>query len=185
MKRIISILISVLIVFSCSITAFADYMPPWDQDNNDNLNFNHSTSYFVNDNEQYGQYIDFDFITDSKVYNGNKTEEYEVTYTGPGELLSWEFPLLEEGKDYLVLSQEKNTINVLFFNEKDIEIPYVNAVVDFGNGPKEPITKNESHETDEDINYKEAIKKENKMRFVCTIIDIILVCIALALCLKK
>ena len=48
-----------------------------------------------------------------------------------GVVINWEFPLSEENKDYKIVSQSNNTIYIKLIN-KNQELPYINALVDFG-----------------------------------------------------
>ena len=50
---------------------------------------------------------------------------------GKGVVINWEFPLSEENKDYKIVSQSNNTIYIKLIN-KNQELPYINALVDFG-----------------------------------------------------
>lgn len=76
---------------------------------------------YVNSKSADGIYI----VADTET-GGSK-----ITYNGDGKLTGWEFPLLEEGKDYEIISQEGNSITIKLINENH-ELPYINALVDFG-----------------------------------------------------
>lgn len=60
------------------------------------------------------------------------TKHYKITYYGKGVITNWEFPTLTENKDYTIISQDHNSITVLWTNE-DQGAPYINAIVDFSN----------------------------------------------------
>lgn len=75
----------------------------------------------VNDNPSSGIYTEAD----------DKLGGIKIIYHGEGRLTGWELPLLEEGKDYKVLGREENSITVELINGA-YEIPYINALVDFG-----------------------------------------------------
>ena len=52
----------------------------------------------------------------------------KFTYRGKGKLTGWEVPLLEEGKDYKILSQSGRSITIAALNEEGC-LPYINAKV--------------------------------------------------------
>lgn len=63
-------------------------------------------------------------------YDVDKTNKNKVSfkYTGSGELLGWEFPNMTEGTDYTVISEEGNTITILVSEDYD-GIVTANAIV--------------------------------------------------------
>ncbi|MCC8016865.1 MAG: hypothetical protein LIO43_05875 [Clostridiales bacterium] len=73
----------------------------------------------------------------------DKNNYYSFTYSGDGVLTGWEFPLLEEGKDYEIVSEGKNKIIIHPLEFKDT-IPYVNALVDFGENESSYSQENKS-----------------------------------------
>lgn len=52
----------------------------------------------------------------------------KFTYRGKGTLTGWEVPLLEEGKDYKILSQSGRSITIAALDEEGC-LPYINAKV--------------------------------------------------------
>ena len=52
----------------------------------------------------------------------------KFTYRGKGKLTGWEVPLLEEGKDYKILSQSGRSITIVALDEEGC-LPYINAKV--------------------------------------------------------
>ena len=52
----------------------------------------------------------------------------KFTYRGKGKLTGWEVPLLEEGKDYKILSQSGRSITIAALNAEGC-LPYINAKV--------------------------------------------------------
>ena len=52
----------------------------------------------------------------------------KFTYRGKGKLTGWEVPLLEEGKDYKILSQSGRSITIEALDEEGC-LPYINAKV--------------------------------------------------------
>ena len=52
----------------------------------------------------------------------------KFTYRGKGTLTGWEVPLLEEGKDYKILSQSGRSITIVALDEEGC-LPYINAKV--------------------------------------------------------
>lgn len=78
-----------------------------------------------------------------------QSEGIKITYGGKGKLTGWEFPLLEEGKDYEIVSQKGNSITIKLCTENR-ELPYINALVDFG----ETKTPQQKPTTDSTTNSK-------------------------------
>lgn len=73
----------------------------------------------------------------------------KITYSGEGTVTGWEFPLLTEGKDYRVLSEEGNTITLELLTENK-ELPYINVLVDFSGtsaAPENPAGESETQGT--------------------------------------
>lgn len=50
------------------------------------------------------------------------------TYTGDGELTGWEFPGMIEGQDYIIVSQDGNSITIQLINGYDGDV-IANAIV--------------------------------------------------------
>jgi len=89
------------------------------------------------------------------------TDYCKITYDGTGRLIKWEFPTLTENKDYTVISEDNNSITVLWTNE-DKGAPYINAIVDFGNETTEQTVteKNAQADKKEATIKSEAVTKE-------------------------
>lgn len=73
-------------------------------------------------------------------FNRDKDDENVITFTynGNGNLTGWEFPGMKEGKDYVVTSEEGNSITIELINGYDGKV-VANALVD--NGSDETTTK--------------------------------------------
>lgn len=66
-------------------------------------------------------------------FNRDKNDENVITFTynGSGNLTGWEFPGMKEGKDYVVTSEEGNSITIELINGYDGKV-VANALVDNG-----------------------------------------------------
>lgn len=66
-------------------------------------------------------------------FNRDKNDENVITFTynGNGNLTGWEFPGMKEGKDYVVTSEEGNSITIELINGYDGNV-VANALVDNG-----------------------------------------------------
>lgn len=66
-------------------------------------------------------------------YNRDKDDENVITFTynGKGNLTGWEFPGMKEGKDYVVTSEEGNSITIELINGYGGKV-VANALVDNG-----------------------------------------------------
>lgn len=100
MKKSISIFISIILltttILSSSLSVFAETTTKyWESRSNIQ-----GAEGYVNSKPADGIYIEKDTET-----GGSK-----ITYNGDGKLTGWEFPLLEEGKDYEIISQKENSI---------------------------------------------------------------------------
>lgn len=77
------------------------------------------------------------------IADANDPNKITFTYNGDGNLTGWEFPGLELGVDYEIISEDGNTITILLL-DKEIDV-VANAIVDFGEGdttkPAEDTTK--------------------------------------------
>lgn len=137
MKKIVSILIAFAVILSAilvsTITSFAQ---EWE----DRRNIQDSAGYV---NGTVGGNISTEY--------DSATEGLKITYVGEGTLTGWEFPLLVEGQDYDVLSEDidNNVIIIKLLDGGRGEIPYINALVDFGN---ETVTKESESETQAKLN---------------------------------
>lgn len=203
MKKFLSILLSVMMIFtsvlSCSITAFAETTTRhWKadgyevQDTQGNINGSPSDGIMVD-------FIKYD------TYNGKKGEVYYISYEGKGNLTGWEFPLITEGKDYYILSQKENEITIIYFNDKYLIFPFINALVDFDETTKsatinktttkstqsENITTsenvtisttvaNETNSTNQQDNSEINVKSDNK-NVVIVVASTVLIVIALVI----
>lgn len=122
MKKAISIFISIILlattILSGSLSAFAENTTKyWEPRPNCQ-----DTIACVNDKE---------YSDDIKISYNNDSEQFTISYNGKGVVINWEFPLSEENKDYKIVSQSNNTIYIKLIN-KNQELPYINALVDFG-----------------------------------------------------
>lgn len=85
-------------------------------------------------------------------YNRDKNDENVITFTynGKGNLTGWEFPGMKEGKDYVVTSEEGNSITIELINGYDGKV-VANALVDNGSettkGNKETTKKTDKKST--------------------------------------
>lgn len=117
MSIFISIILSVITIFCVSLSAFAETTTKyWEPRPNAQ-----GAEGYVNSKPTDEIYLEAD----------TKTKGSKITYNGDGKLTGWEFPLLEEGKDYEIISQKENSITIKLIN-KNQELPYINALVDFG-----------------------------------------------------
>lgn len=136
----ISIILSVITIFCVSLSAFAETTTKyWEPRPNAQ-----GAEGYVNSKPTDEIYLEADTKT-----NGSK-----ITYNGDGKLTGWEFPLLEEGKDYEIISRKENSITIKLIN-KNYELPYINALVDFG----ETTTLKNKAESNEQTSKQ---SKENK-----------------------
>lgn len=132
MKKIVSILIAFAVILSAiSVSTITSFAQEWE----DRRNIQGSEGY-VNGTVGGNIYTEYD----------SATEGLKITYSGEGTLTGWEFPLLVEGQDYDVLSEDidNNVIIIKLLDGGRSEIPYINALVDFGN---ETVTKESEPET--------------------------------------
>lgn len=85
-------------------------------------------------------------------FNRDKDDENVITFTynGKGNLTGWEFPGMKEGKDYVVTSEEGNSITIELINGYDGKV-VANALVDNGSettkGNKETTKKTDKKST--------------------------------------
>ncbi len=121
MKRFISIFTSIImaltVICTGSISAFAESTTKyWEPRPNCQ-----DTLSCINNEPGDGIHIDY-----------NKSEgTHTISYDGEGTLTSWEFPTSKENVDYQIISQKGNSITIKLIDE-NYELPYVNALVDFG-----------------------------------------------------
>lgn len=132
MKKIVSILIAFAVILSAiSVSTITSFAQEWE----DRRNIQGSEGY-VNGTVGGNIYTEYD----------SAAEGLKITYSGEGTLTGWEFPLLAEGQDYDVLSEDidNNVIIIKLLDGGRGEIPYINALVDFGN---ETVTEESEPET--------------------------------------
>lgn len=137
MKKIVSVLIAFAVILSAiSVSTITSFAQEWE----DRRNIQDSAGY-VNGTVGGNIYTEYD----------SATEGLKITYSGEGTLTGWEFPLLAEGKDYDVLSEDidNNVIIIKLLDGGRGEIPYINALVDFGN---ETVTEESEPETQAKLN---------------------------------
>lgn len=65
-------------------------------------------------------------------YTPDDPDGHRFTYTGDGTVTGWEFPNLTEGKNYEIIEQKENYIDIKLINGQD-EIPDINVLVAFSN----------------------------------------------------
>lgn len=132
MKKIVSLLIAFAVILSAiSVSTITSFAQEWE----DRRNIQGSEGYV---NGTVGGNISTEY--------DSATEGLKITYSGEGTLTGWEFPLLVEGQDYDVLSEDidNNVIIIKLLDGGRGEIPYINALVDFGN---ETVTEESEPET--------------------------------------
>jgi len=140
MKKIASILLSLLIILTITVAgdvyAFAETTTKyWEPRPNaqDSLGYVNG----VENGDVVGAQAD------------PETGGTKITYSGKGVVTGWEFPLLTEGEDYRVLSEEGNTITLELLTENK-ELPYINVLVDFSGtsaAPENPAGESETQGT--------------------------------------
>lgn len=116
MSIFISIILSVITIFCVSLSAFAETTTKYWEPRPDAQ----SALSYVNGEIGGNIYVEAD----------PQTGGCKITYDDNGRLIGWEFPLLEEGKDYKIISQNDNSITIKLMNENH-ELPYINALVEF------------------------------------------------------
>lgn len=112
----VSIILSVITIFCVSLSAFAETTTKYWEPRPDAQ----SALSYVNGEIGGNIYVEADL----------QTGGCKITYDDNGRLIGWEFPLLEEGKDYKIISQSDNSITIKLMNENH-ELPYINALVEF------------------------------------------------------
>lgn len=137
-------------------------------------------------------------VQDTKAYtNGSFTghviitftpdlEGFRLEYTAEGSVTGWEFPSMTEGKNYEIIDQKDNYIDIKLINGQD-EIPDVNVLVDYSN-PK----KNDDKAIDQEENSIHAgstngLNKADNINTVSEntengIQNMVIICIAVAGC---
>ena len=117
MKKVTSILLSLVMVIALcamSVSAYAAVVSP-EKPTNPRSNI----TVQVNGNE-----------TSDVVYERDPQDPTKITftYTGDGELTGWEFPGMVEGEDYIIISQDGNSITIQLINDYDGDV-VANAIV--------------------------------------------------------
>ena len=82
----------------------------------------------------------------------------KFTYRGKGKLTGWEVPLLEEGKDYKILSQSGRSITIEALDEEGC-LPYINAKVQQPSAVPSTAGGNTSR-----VGYRRLQRKEKRKR---------------------
>lgn len=79
--------------------------------------------------------------SDDVSYERDPENDKEITFTydGDGKLIGWEFPGLEEGVDYEIISQEGNSITIRLL--EDLDSVTANAIVEFDGKTTKATTK--------------------------------------------
>jgi hypothetical protein len=129
MKKIVSIILAVAMVLALSLTAFtalAAVESPG-KDDKDGI-----TKITVQVNGKDTTEVEYERDEDNK-------RIITFTYTGDGDLQGWEFPGMEEGKDYVIVSQDGDTITIEVSEDYVGEV-IANAIVD-EQGEKKPTAK--------------------------------------------
>ena len=109
MKKFLSIILSVIMVFSVGLASTSVAM---------------AKTYSSQETKKPG-YSTIKVEVNGKpstdvTYDVDKSNSNKVSfkYNGDGELLGWEFPNMTEGKDYTIISEEGNTITILVSEDK-------------------------------------------------------------------
>ena len=113
----------------------------------------------------------------------------KITYGGSGKLIDWEFPLLEEGKDYEIVTQKGNSITIKLLTESH-ELPYINALVNFENESTSKTNNaevnSENQNKGNNITDKSPDKSTNKKVIAYSCIGVcVIACITAGIVLKK
>lgn len=130
MKKILSVVLSVVMLICASSVATVAFA--------ENVNSIESTTKAnkitveVNGNE-----------TTDVIYEKDPEDPTKITftYTGDGELEGWEFPGMTEGEDYIIISEEGDSITIQLINGYEGDV-IANAIV------KESTTKKKKHNDD-------------------------------------
>ncbi len=129
MKKVISIILSLVMLISVSavaVSASAAVLSPESTTKSNKINVE------VNGNE-----------TTEVIYEKDPQDPTKITftYTGDGELEGWEFPGMTEGEDYIIISEDDNSITIQLINDYDGDVT-ANAIV------KETTTKKKKSNDD-------------------------------------
>lgn len=116
MKKVISIILSVVMLLSVSVASVNAFALVGSQESTTKSNkitteVNGKTSTDV-------------------TYEKDPTDPRKITftYTGDGDLIGWEFPGMTEGVDYTVVKEKGNSITILLADDYDGEV-IANAIV--------------------------------------------------------
>lgn len=127
--------LTAICLLACTMPALADDSPYddfWDDTNN--WQYIQDISVFINDSK------DWPDGNDIRTEYDPSQDSHTFEYIGNGDLQGWTFPKAVEGRDYETVSHSGNSITLQFINPTH-GIPYVNAVVDFGDRTTEKETK--------------------------------------------
>ena len=119
MKKVISIILSLVLLASVSavttVPAFAAKVQSIESTTEEGPNITGE----VNGNP-----------SSDVVYEKDPQDPTKITftYTGDGELTGWEFPGMTEGKDYIIVSRDGNSITIQLLNGYDGDV-IANAIV--------------------------------------------------------
>lgn len=153
MKRIVSRTLSLLTavcMLACAVPVFADDSPYDDVINWDYLQ---DISVYINDSQNWPD-------LDSEIHcfwdSSDNTHHFE--YIGKGELQGWTFPKAVEGRDYELVSQSGNEVVIRYLRPNGI--PYINAVVDFGDLTTKNKTKTSNEATSDTVQKTQNVAAE-------------------------
>lgn len=119
-------------------------------------------------------------------YTPDDPDGHRFTYTGDGTVTGWEFPSMTEGKNYEIIAQKENYIDIKLINGQD-EIPDVNVLVEYSN-----LKENDDQALHKDENSitADSEKEQDKNGYVNTVSgsivndkgDIALICVIAGVC---
>lgn len=69
------------------------------------------------------------------------------TYTGDGELIGWDFPEMEEGKDYIIVSKDGDKITIQVLDNYEGERIWANAKDKYPGETTNPAKKDNSNKS--------------------------------------
>ena len=136
MKKVISILLSVVMLVTLSVSAVSVFA----EDNvlsPESTTKSNKITVEVNGNE-----------SNDVTYEKDPTDPTKITftYTGDGELEGWEFPGMTEGVDYKIISEDGDSITIQLLNGYDGPV-IANAIVKDDSGKKKSNDKKKSPRT--------------------------------------
>ncbi|MCH5317425.1 MAG: hypothetical protein J1E05_05560 [Eubacterium sp.] len=98
------------------------------------------------------------------------SEGFRLEYTAEGSVTGWEFPNMTEGKNYEVIAQKDNYIDIKLINGQD-EIPYVNVLVDYSNPKGNDNDKDQAANENENSITADATNGEVKTDNINSVIE--------------